>query len=41
MLFVAEQNGNYIRGLMNFKGEIVYHEVITEYEYRRYINIES
>ncbi|WP_301281543.1 hypothetical protein [Anaerocolumna aminovalerica] len=39
MLFVAEQNGKYIRGLMNLKGDIVYSEVITEREYRRYINI--
>jgi len=41
MLFVAEKNGKYIRGLMNLKGEIVFHEVITEQEYRRYITIES
>lgn len=41
MLFVAEHNGRYVRGLLNAKGEVVFHEVITEHEYRRYINIES
>lgn len=41
MLFVAEQNGKYIRGLLNAKGEVVYHELITEHEYRKYKTIDS
>lgn len=37
MLFFAEHNGQYIKGLLNFKGEIVYKEEITEQEYRKHI----
>lgn len=38
MLFFAEHNGQYIKGLLNYKGEIVYKEFITLAEYQKYIN---
>lgn len=41
MLFIAEHNGQYIKGLLNYKGEIVYKEFITLAEYQKYINRRS
>ena len=38
MLFIAEHNGQYIKGSLNYKGEIVYKEFITLAEYQKYIN---
>jgi hypothetical protein len=33
MIFYAIQNGKYFRGVMNFKGEVVFQEEITKKEY--------
>lgn len=41
MIFYAEENGKYIRGVTNFQGVIVYQEEITEEEYYKYIKYES
>lgn len=33
MIFYAEQNGKYIRGVMDFKGNVVFQEEVSKEEY--------
>lgn len=36
MIFYTEINGKYIRGVMDFKGNVVYQEEITADEYNKF-----
>jgi len=36
MLFVAKYQDQYIKGLLNYKNEIVYSEIITKEEFIKY-----